>query len=51
MTITTLVIVNAILGFAVVAGIVSLLASGIHGERSLGHVLELPEPELDRLVA
>jgi hypothetical protein len=53
MTLQTLILLNAILGFAVISGIVGLLGLGIQHDRLCEHQLVRPlvEPELDRLAA
>jgi hypothetical protein len=53
MTIQTLILLNGVLCFAVVGGIVGLLGLGIQHDRLCEHQLVRPlvEPELDRLAA
>jgi hypothetical protein len=53
MTITTLITVNAILGAAVVYGLVLLLGHGIRADRKVveARVQALPERKHDRLAA
>jgi hypothetical protein len=56
MTLTTLITVNAILGFAVVWGLVYLLGHGVHSDRHhrlerAGELLRLPKQQRDKIAA